>query len=63
MEMTYRVKHVVIATDTGSVFTFSDLRPEREEQNPNAGQPHEDAPANKGWRKEKEREGRMKESC
>lgn len=35
---------MVIATDAGPFFTHSDLRPEREEQNPNAGQPHEDTP-------------------
>lgn len=39
-----RVKHVVIATQAWLIFTFSDLRPEREEENPDAGQPHEDTP-------------------
>lgn len=47
-DMTYRVKLMVIATGAGLLFTFSDLRPEREEQNPDTGQPHEDAPAKKG---------------
>lgn len=54
-EMTYRVKQMVITTDAGLIFTFGDLRPEREEQNPNTGQPHEDTPARKGGRKEKEK--------
>lgn len=53
-DMTYRVKQMVIATFAGLHFTFSDLRPKREEQHPNAGQPHEDTPAKKGRRKEKE---------
>lgn len=39
----HRVK-VIVTTDAGSLFTFGDLGPEREEQNPNAGQPHEHAP-------------------
>lgn len=42
--MTYRVKRMVIATDAGPFFACSDLRPEREEQNPDTGQPHEDTP-------------------
>lgn len=54
--MTYRVKQMVIATDAGLLFTFSDLRPEREEQNPDTGQPHEDTPVKKWRRKEKEEE-------
>lgn len=57
--MTYRVKQMVIATFAGLHFTFSDLRPEREEQHPNAGQPHEDTPAKKG-RKDKERDRKNK---
>lgn len=40
----HRVKTVIVTTDAGSLFTFGDLGPEREEQNPNAGQPHEHAP-------------------
>lgn len=47
---------MVIATDAGLLFTFSDLRPEREEQNPDTGQPHEDTPVKKWRRKEKEEE-------
>lgn len=58
-EMTYRVKQMVIATDAGPLFTFSDLRPEREEQDPNTGQPHEDTPAKKG-RRMKKREKRTR---
>lgn len=61
-KMTYRVKQVVISTDARLLFTFSDLRPEREEQNPNTGQPHKDTPVKKGKRKEKESK-RRKESC
>lgn len=38
---------MVIATDAGLLFTFSDLRPEGEKQNPNAGQAHEDTAVNK----------------
>lgn len=49
-KMAYRVKQVVVATDTGLLVTFSDLRPEREEQNSDTCQPHEDAPLKK-WRK------------
>lgn len=51
--MTYRVKQVIVATDAGLFFTLSDLRPEREEQNPNTGQPHEDTPVKKGGRAER----------
>lgn len=51
MQETYRVKLIVIATDAGPVITFGDLRPEREEQNPNTGQPHEDTPVKKGRRR------------
>lgn len=40
----HRVKKVIVATDAGVLFTFGDLGPEREEQNPNAGQAHEHAP-------------------
>lgn len=48
---------MVIATDAGLLCTFSDLRPEGEEQNPNAGQPHEDTSVEKknGGRKNKKR--------
>lgn len=49
-KMTYRVKLIVIATDTRPVGTVSDLRPQREEQNPNTGQPHEDTPERKNQR-------------
>lgn len=51
--VTYRVKQVIVATDAGLFFTISDLRPEREEQNPNTGQPHEDTPVKKGGREER----------
>lgn len=60
--MTYRVKQVVIATDAWLLFTFSDLRPEGEEQNSNTGQPHEDTPANKGGRKKKREKDGKKET-
>lgn len=53
--MTYRVKHMVITTFAGLFFTFSDLRPEREEQNPNTGQPHEDTSVRKGRQKKSHR--------
>lgn len=36
-KMTYRVKLVVIATHAMLLVTFSDLRPQREEQNPDTG--------------------------
>lgn len=38
---------MVIATDAGLLCTFSDLGPEGEQQNPNAGQPHEDTSVKK----------------
>lgn len=44
-KMTHRVQDMIVATDAGLFFAFCDLRPEREEQNPDAGQPHEDTPA------------------
>lgn len=46
---------MVITTDACSIFTCSDLRPEREEQNPNTGQPHEDTPVMTKRRKEKKK--------
>lgn len=52
---------MVIATDAvHSICTCSDLRPERKQQNPNTGQPHEDTPANKnaGGKKKREKEGK-----
>lgn len=44
---------MVIATDAGLLFTCSDLRPEGEKQNPNAGQAHEDTAMKKKEREEK----------
>lgn len=41
---------MIVATNAGILFTFGDLRPEREEQNPDAGQPHEHAPVKTGWK-------------
>lgn len=41
---------MVVATKAGLIFTCGDLGPEREEQNPDAGQPHEHAPVRTGWK-------------
>lgn len=46
----YRVKQMVVATNAGLLFTCGDLGPEREEQNADAGQPHEHAPVRAGWK-------------
>lgn len=46
----HRVKQMVVATNAGLQFTCGDLGPEREEQNPDAGQPHEHAPVRAGWK-------------
>lgn len=46
----HRVKTMIVATNAGILVAFGDLRPEREEQNPNAGQPHEHAPVKTGWK-------------
>lgn len=45
----HRVKQMVVATIAGPLFTC-DLGPEREQQNPDAGQPHEHTPVRTGWR-------------
>ena len=58
--MTYRIKHMVVATDAGILITFSDLSLEREEQHPNTGQPHEDTPEKEGRGGE---EGRKKRAA
>lgn len=39
---------MVVATNAGLLFTCGDLGPEREEQNADAGQPHEHAPVRAG---------------
>ena len=38
---------MVVTTFTGPILTLGDLSPEREEQNPNTGQPHEHTPGEK----------------
>lgn len=58
---------MVIVTDAGLLCTFSDLGPEGEQQNPNAGQPHEDTSVEKkngGRKNQKEKKKLMsRDSC